>query len=47
MVCPNLMIVGAPIAGTTSLYYYLKYHPDIFMLTPIEINRFSSKKVYT
>lgn len=27
---PNLFIVGAAKAGTTSLYYYLKQHPDIF-----------------
>lgn len=28
---PNFFIVGAPKCGTTSLYYYLKQHPDIFM----------------
>jgi len=28
---PNLFIVGMPKSGTTSLYYYLKQHPDIFM----------------
>ncbi|MFV2040601.1 MAG: sulfotransferase [Candidatus Hydrothermarchaeales archaeon] len=28
---PNLFIVGAPKSGTTSLYNYLKQHPDIFM----------------
>ena len=26
---PNLYIVGAPKAGTTSLYHYLSQHPDI------------------
>jgi len=26
---PNLFIVGAPKSGTTSLYHYLKQHPDI------------------
>lgn len=26
---PNLYIVGAPKAGTTSLYHYLEQHPDI------------------
>ena len=26
---PNLYIVGAPKAGTTSLYHYLIQHPDI------------------
>jgi len=28
---PNFLIVGAAKSGTTSLYYYLKDHPDIFM----------------
>jgi len=28
---PNLFIVGAPKSGTTSLYHWLKEHPDVFM----------------
>jgi hypothetical protein len=28
---PNFFIVGAPKAGTTSLYYYLDQHPQIYM----------------
>jgi hypothetical protein len=28
---PNFLIVGASRCGTTSLYHYLKEHPDIFM----------------
>jgi sulfotransferase family protein len=28
---PDLFIVGAPKSGTTSLYEYLKGHPDVFM----------------
>ena len=28
---PDVFIVGAPKSGTTSLYTYLKQHPDIFM----------------
>lgn len=28
---PNFFIIGAPRAGTTSLYFCLKDHPDIFM----------------
>ena len=28
---PNFLIVGAAKAGTTSLYEYLRQHPDIFM----------------
>lgn len=28
---PNLFVVGVPRGGTTSLWYYLGQHPDIFM----------------
>jgi hypothetical protein len=28
---PNFFIVGAPKAGSTSLYHYLDQHPDVFM----------------
>jgi hypothetical protein len=28
---PNFFILGAAKCGTTSLYQYLKYHPDIYM----------------
>ncbi len=28
---PNLIVIGAMKAGTTSLHYYLNQHPDIFM----------------
>ena len=28
---PNFFLAGAPKTGTTSLYYYLKQHPDIYM----------------
>jgi len=28
---PNLFIVGAPKCGTTSMYNYLKQHPEVFM----------------
>lgn len=28
---PNFLIVGAPKCGTTSLYRYLKTHPDVFL----------------
>jgi hypothetical protein len=31
MPLPNFLIIGAAKAGTTSLYYYLRQHPDIFM----------------
>lgn len=31
MPLPNFILVGAPKAGTTSLYHYLRSHPDVFM----------------
>ena len=41
---PNFFIVGAPKAGTTSLYQYLRQHPDIFM-SPIKEPCFFSLEV--
>src|SRR6188508_1581564 len=38
---PNFFIVGAPKAGTTSLYYYLKRHPEVFMSPIKEPNFFA------
>ena len=40
-IIPNLFIIGAPKSGTTSLYQYLKSHPNIFMCTPKEPHYFS------
>lgn len=34
MALPNFLICGAYKSGTTSLYYYLKGHPDIFIQIP-------------
>src|SRR3712207_923366 len=31
MTMPNFLIIGAMKSGTTSLHYYLKQHPDVFM----------------
>lgn len=31
MTLPNFMIIGVAKAGTTSLYYYLDQHPQVFM----------------
>jgi len=31
MTLPNFFILGAARSGTTSLYHYLKQHPDVFM----------------
>jgi hypothetical protein len=42
---PNFFIVGTPKAGTTSLYYYLEEHPDIFMSPIKETNYFSFDEI--
>ncbi|MFP8487473.1 sulfotransferase family protein [Gracilimonas sp. Q87] len=42
---PNLFIVGAPKAGTTSLYNYLEEHPEVFMCDLKETNYFSYKEI--
>ena len=42
---PNFIIVGAPKAGTTSLYHYLSEHPEVFMSEPKEVNFFSRKEI--
>jgi len=36
---PNFIIIGAAKAGTTSLYHYLKQHPQVFM-SPIKEARY-------
>ncbi len=36
---PNFLIVGAAKSGTTSLYHYLKQHPEVYM-SPIKEPRF-------
>jgi hypothetical protein len=36
MIRPNFFIIGAPKAGTTSLYHYCAQHPDVFMCQPKE-----------
>lgn len=40
---PNFFIVGAPKAGTTSLYHYLDQHPAVFMSPIKEPNYFASE----
>ncbi len=37
---PNFFLVGAPKCGTTSLYSFLRLHPDVFLSTPKELNYF-------
>jgi hypothetical protein len=41
---PNFFIVGAAKAGTTSLYYYLKQHPEIYM-SPIKEPNYFAKDI--
>ena len=42
---PDFIIVGAPKAGTTSLFHYIKEHADIFMCEPKEVNYFSGEDI--
>ena len=41
---PNFMIIGAMKAGTTSLYQYLREHPQIFMSQRKEVDFFSLER---
>src|ERR1700744_4238921 len=43
MKAPNFFIVGAPKAGTTSLYNYLGQHPQIYMSPIKEPNYFAGE----
>jgi len=43
MKLPNFFIVGAPKAGTTSLYFYLGQHPQIYMSPIKEPNYFAGE----
>lgn len=38
---PNFLIIGAPKCGTTSLWYYLNQHPDVFLASNKEPNYFA------
>ena len=40
MTLPNFLIVGASKGGTTSLYYYLMQHPDIFLSKEVKESYF-------
>jgi hypothetical protein len=40
---PNFFIVGAPKAGSTSLYHYLDQHPEVFMSPIKEPNFFAAE----
>lgn len=41
MLIPNFLIIGCAKAGTTSLYYWLKQHPQIYMSPIKETNFFA------
>ncbi len=41
---PTFIIIGAMKGGTTSLYFYLKSHPEILMSRAKELNYFSHPK---
>ena len=38
---PNFLVIGAPRSGTTSLYEYLRAHPDVYMSTVKEPDFFT------
>jgi hypothetical protein len=42
-VLPNFLVIGAAKSGTTSLYRYLRDHPEVFMAQSKELKFFSSK----
>ena len=44
-VWPNFFIVGAPRAGTTSLYFYLKQVPEVYLSPVKEPNYFSIRVI--
>lgn len=41
---PNFYVIGAPRCGTTTLYSYLKHHPDIFVPQQKELHYFSRER---
>jgi hypothetical protein len=43
---PTFLIIGAMKAGTSSLHYYLRNHPDIFMSETKELDYFMVSKNY-
>ncbi|MEO8383332.1 MAG: sulfotransferase [Acidobacteriota bacterium] len=43
MTLPNFLIIGAAKGGTTSLYHYLRQHPDIYMSPMKEPNYYTEE----
>jgi len=46
MARPNFLIPGASRSGTTSLHYYLREHPEIYMSNPKELRFFDRTENY-
>lgn len=42
---PNFLVIGAPKSGTTSLYYYLRQHPSVFLPVQKELHYFSYEQL--
>jgi hypothetical protein len=42
---PNFLVIGVAKGGTTSLYHYLRQHPDIFLSALKEVNYFAYEGV--
>ncbi len=42
---PNFVVIGAPKSGTTSLYFYLQQHPEIYLPKKKELHYFSYSKL--
>ncbi|MBU1195106.1 MAG: sulfotransferase [Proteobacteria bacterium] len=45
MKLPNFLVIGAPKSGTTSLFYYLRQHPDIYLPVKKELHYFSYQQI--
>jgi hypothetical protein len=43
-VLPNFLVIGSPKSGTSSLYAYLRSHPDAFMPARKELNFFIAER---
>jgi hypothetical protein len=43
---PSFLIIGAPKCGTTSLYHYLKQHPEVYLASIKETRFFSDKTLF-
>ncbi len=43
---PDFLIIGAAKSGTTTLYKYLCWHPQVYMSTPKEPEFFARNKIY-